>query len=227
MDTAISLLITLALGAALWRWLGGGRLTAPAVPVQQRLGAELHKISQTLDPFARDSAHANELAANSDFRKAVALLVDPKTPLDTVVDYALGLNWPISCAALTALKERPDGSTVAPKIATRFDGFAVWQMIFALQFLRSASPRPPAGAFLASYKDWWSDNNLLRHSLEEHFAALGDDPAELGPAVEALPLYTREQIRDFLRHVDSDAEQSCHRPDADRNRFLHGTAAQT
>lgn len=166
------------------------------------LGTKLHKISQTLEPFARDSAHTNELAENEDFRSAVLLLADPKTPLDTLFDYAFGQNWPLSCAAFAALEQRSDASGSASRVPPRFDGLSVWQMTFAFQYLRKADPRPPAGAFLVGFRDWWSDNVLLRHLLAEHFTALGEDaPAEAGPDVMALPLWKREQIRDFLALV--------------------------
>ncbi len=209
MDQVFVLLFWLIVGAVIAFRLRGGTLTdiqkfwpfrrtAPEVA----LGTKLHKISQTLEPFARDSAHTNELAENADFKSAVALLVNPKTPLDTVFDYAFGQNWPLSCAAFAALKERPDASGAASKVPPRFDGFSVWQMTFAFQYLEKADLRPPAGAFLIGLRDWWSENVLLRHVLAEHFTALGEDePAEVGPEVMALPLWKREQIKDFLALV--------------------------
>jgi ATP-dependent Clp protease ATP-binding subunit ClpC len=174
------------------------KATVPEEP----LGTKLRKLSQTLQPFARDSAHTNELTENTDFKTAVALLSDTKTPLKTVFDYAFGENWPVSCAAFAALKERPDSLDAAAKVPSRFDGFSVWQMTFAFQYLEKADPRPPAGAFLIGIRDWWPDNILLRHALADHFTALGDDEsAEVGPDVMALPLHKREQIRDFLALV--------------------------
>jgi hypothetical protein len=59
-------------------------LSPPAAPaVEEPLANRLHKINETLGPFARDSAHTDELSENADFMNAVALLSDPATPLDT------------------------------------------------------------------------------------------------------------------------------------------------
>ncbi len=209
MDQLFALLFWVIIGAVIvFRLRGGTRADIQkiwpfkAIAPEEALGTKLHKISQTLEPFARDSAHTNELAENADFRTAVDLLVDPKTPLDTVVDYVFGQNWPLSCAAFAALKERPDGSQAAPKVPPRFDGLSVWQMTFAFQFLEKADPRPPAGAFLIGFRDWWPDNVLLRHLLADHFTALGEDElADVGLDVMVLPLWKREQIRDFLALV--------------------------
>ena len=111
-------------------------LSPPAAPaVEEPLANRLHKINETLEPFARDAAHTNELATNADFRKAVALLSDPKTPLGTVIDYAFGQSWTLSCVAFAALKERADGSSIVSNVLPRFDSLSVWQMRFALAFL--------------------------------------------------------------------------------------------
>ncbi|MGO4684974.1 AAA family ATPase [Hyphomicrobium sp. 2TAF46] len=209
MDQILVLLLWAIIGGVIVFRLRGGtwadlkkfRLFRTLAP-KQSLGTELHTISKTLEPFARDSAHTNELAENADFKSAVALLADPKVPLETVFDYAFGQNWPLSCAAFAALKQRPDALSSASKVLPRFDGLSVWQMTFAFQYFLKAYARPPAGAFLVGLRDWWSENVLLRHLLSDHFTALGEDePAEVGPEVMALPLWKREQIRDFLALV--------------------------
>ena len=178
-------------------------LRPPAVPAaEEPLANRLHKINQTLEPFARDSAHADELSDNADFKNAVALLSDPATPLDTVAAYAFGQAFALSCAAFAALKARPDGSGIAARVPPRFDNLSVWQMTFALQFLAAAEPRPPAGAIFVGYRDWWSENVLLRYVLADYFTALGDDdPEELGPDVVALPVPTKQQIKALLSLV--------------------------
>ncbi|MBN9246706.1 MAG: hypothetical protein J0I81_04520, partial [Hyphomicrobium sp.] len=209
MDQILVLVVWTIIAAVIVFRLRGGTLAdlkkfwlVKALAPKPSLGTELHTISKTLEPFARDSAHTNELAENADFKSAVALLADPNVPLETVFDYAFGQNWPLSCAAFTALKQRPDASGSASKVLPRFDGLSVWQMTFAFQYLLAADPRPPAGAFLVGLRDWWAENVLLRHLLSDHFTALGEDePAEVGPEVMALPLWKREQIRDFLALV--------------------------
>jgi ATP-dependent Clp protease ATP-binding subunit ClpC len=209
-ESAILLILGLLIGWVFARWQlskGIGTGASPqshsaAAPNEPPLASRLHQINETLEPFARDAAHTNELAENADFRKAAALLADPKIPLESVLDYAFGQNWALSCAAFVALKERPDGRTAASRVPPRFNSLSVWQMTFALKFLASVEPKLPAGAPLIGYRDWWSENTLLRHVLADHFAALGDDdPADPGADVMALPDATRSQIKDLLRDV--------------------------
>ncbi len=156
-------------------------LSPPAAPaVEEPLANRLHKINETLDPFARDAAHTNELVANADFRNAVALLSDPRTPLDTVVDYAFGQASPLSCAAFAALKERPDGS------GCRGEGSAPLRQPLRLADdvrARNSSQPPNRGRQPARSSSAIATGGattvLLRHVLAEHFTALGDDdPAE-------------------------------------------------
>lgn len=168
----------------------------------ESLAIRLHRIDDALDPFARNAAHANELSEHPQFKNAVALLADPETPLSAATDYALGQTWTLSCAALAALKKRPDGSYVAEKIPAYFDNLSVWQMHFALDYLASAKPRPPVGAPLIGCRDWWLDNRQLQQIFIDYFSRLSDaEAADVGAEVEALSLPQRQLIKSFLNKL--------------------------
>ena len=70
------------------------------------LSTRLHSLEAVFSPLASNLAHPRELEDQSQFAEAVRLLQDPGVPLDTVMQYALGANWPLACAASTP-KPRP------------------------------------------------------------------------------------------------------------------------
>ena len=75
------------------------------------LTARLHHLEAGFAAFAASSAHPRELPEHPDFQNAVNLLADPAVPLDVVMQYALGANWPLSCVALAALPRRGDNAS--------------------------------------------------------------------------------------------------------------------
>ena len=166
------------------------------------LAVRLHRLSQEMEPYARDASHPKELASYPPFRRAVEYFTDKDMLVSDVADYAFGQSWLLSCAALAALRQRQDADIVAVRVPDRIDGMSVWQMQFALEFLAHVKPRPPAGAVFIGFRDWWTENNTLFHAFADYFAAFDpDDPAELGSSVEALPAATRLSIAAFLRNV--------------------------
>ena len=77
--------------------------------VEETLSARLYRLDAAFAPTTHTAAHPRDLAENKDFLEAVDLLKADGVSLDTVLQYALGANWGLACAALAALKERPDG----------------------------------------------------------------------------------------------------------------------
>ncbi len=176
---------------------------APVTPAET-LAVRLHRLDDTIEPFTRSAAHVNEVAEHPDFQKAVGVLADPQTPIGTVGDYALGQTLSLSCAALAALKSRSDADGLVERITQYFDSLSAWQMHFALDFLASRSVKPPPGAPLIGYRDWWLDNRAVQDAFASYFDKLGEDaPAEVGAEVLALPLQERQLIRSFLDKVRS------------------------
>ncbi len=67
---------------------------------------------------ADSAAHPREFLDQPAFKEAAALLAADTVPLKTVLQYALGTNWELACAALSRLARVP----TAPRPAA-----ACWQ----------------------------------------------------------------------------------------------------
>ena len=150
------------------------------------LSARLHALEAVFSPLASNLAHPRELEDQPQFAEAVKLLEDPGVPLDTVMQYALGANWALACAALAALKKRADRSERVDEVVAHFDKLYPWPMYFALDYLLAVEPRPPVGDPVAGAKDWWGDNLIVPGLFRDYFAkreSLGDAPV-FGPALE-------------------------------------------
>ena len=81
-------------------------------------------------------AHPRELEDQPQFAEAVKLLEDPDVPLDTVMQYALGANWPLACAGLAALSGAADRSERADEVVAHFEKLYPWPIHFALDVSR-------------------------------------------------------------------------------------------
>ena len=102
------------------RHTGGwaGSHASAAVPDEtETLTARLHSLEAVFAPLASSYAHPRELEEQPQFAEAVRLLQDPDVPLDTVMQYVLGTNWTLACAALAALIGRPDRDEAVDDVA--------------------------------------------------------------------------------------------------------------
>jgi ATP-dependent Clp protease ATP-binding subunit ClpC len=179
-----------------------GVLAGAVLSKEASLAAELHALENAFAPFGASSAHPRELVDHPQFTQAVALLFD--VPLETVMQYALGANWALSCAGLAALNERGDGVQVVDRVLAHFDRLAPWAMFFALEYFLGLEPRPPAGAPAVGAKDWWRDNPYLPLMFRDYFvrrAGLGD-AAEFGAALYTPTASPPAAIKAFLERVD-------------------------
>jgi ATP-dependent Clp protease ATP-binding subunit ClpC len=213
---------------ALWKWLE--KLTAPPpapgsvlVPSQtaqaapkavevlppapgfapEALANELRALELVIEPEASSAAHPRAFENNPKFLEAVQLLANPKVPVDTVKDYALGPRWVLSCAALAALAKREDRNEALTQILDYFDNITPWGIYFALAYFVSCNPRPAVGAPLAHAKDWWRDNIFIAPMFRDHFAErerLGDAPA-FDARVKNAPAAQHVVIKQFLERV--------------------------
>jgi ATP-dependent Clp protease ATP-binding subunit ClpC len=172
-------------------------------PAEQPLAGRLHQLENAVAGFAANSAHPRELREHPDFQTAVDLLANPAVSVDVVMQYALGGNWVLSCAALAALARRNDSEPAAEQIVAHFDRLAVWAMYFALAYFVRLSARPPVGAPAVVAKDWWRDNPVLIMIFREYLersAACGD-AAAFGPALHTSSASSLPIIRAFLERV--------------------------
>jgi ATP-dependent Clp protease ATP-binding subunit ClpC len=167
------------------------------------LTARLHHLEAGFAAFAASSAHPRELPEHPDFQNAVNLLADPAVPLDVVMQYALGANWPLSCVALAALPRRGDNASAIESVVAQFDRLAPWAMYFALAYFAQVEPRPPVGVPVVGAKDWWRDNPMLAQIFREYFdhrSAMGDE-ATFGPALYLPSASPFASIRGFLERM--------------------------
>ncbi len=154
--------------------------TAPAAAGEgEPLSARLHQLESVFAPTVSNSAHPRELGEQPQFLQAVDLLKAASVSFDTVMQYAIGANWGLGCAALAALGQRVDGAQGVDEVVAQFDKLYPWPMYFALQYFVTVEPRPPVGAPLVNAKDWWCENVVLPIVFREYLSQrerLGDAP---------------------------------------------------
>lgn len=168
------------------------------------LTAQLHELERIFAPSVQNLAHPNELSEQTAFRDAAKLLADAAVPLDTVLQYARGVNWALSSVALAALKDRTDGWEACDDIITHFDKLNPWAMYFALAYFAALPARPPVGAAIVGAKDWWAENLIIPLIYREHLvqrAKLGD-AAEFGPTLGEAQASPPALIKAFLERVN-------------------------
>ena len=122
-----------------------GRRRYRAAAAATSLSTRLHSLEAVFSPLASNLAHPRELEDQPQFAEAVKLLEDPAVPLDTVMQYALGANWPLACAGLAALRRRADRSERSDQVVAHFEKLYPWPIYFALAYLLAVEPRPPVG----------------------------------------------------------------------------------
>ena len=177
---------------------------APAESGPEPLSAKLHRLSTPLEAFGDATAHPRELGDRSEFKDAVTLLSDAHVPLETVTQYALGANWTMSCAALSALGQRADGEAASRDVVAFFGRLRPWAMHYALEYLVSLKNRPPAGAPAASADNWWQENLIIPGLFRSYFTKVEKlgDKAKFGPSASAPYASDPAQVEAFLRSLD-------------------------
>jgi ATP-dependent Clp protease ATP-binding subunit ClpC len=167
------------------------------------LTARLHRLEGTFASYSANYAHPRELEEQSGFNEAAKLLTDAALSLDIVSQYALGSNWALSCAALTALGQRLDGAHLSQTINTEFDKLHPWAMYFALKYLTGLEHRPAVGEPLLAAKEWWAENVLITGFFREYFAqrVAKNDSATFGPSLQRTPSPASAAIRAFLERI--------------------------
>jgi ATP-dependent Clp protease ATP-binding subunit ClpC len=179
-------------------------LLATGVPEPPPLANQLKELGGAIESCGASATHPRELAEQADFKRAVGLLEDADTDLDTVVRYALGHDWGLACAGLAALEKRNDGSMAVDRILAHFNRLAPWAMYFALAYFAELAPRPPVGAPVVGAKDFWPNMPVLLVFFRDYFArraALGD-AAEFGNALHSQGASPTPLIKAFLERVD-------------------------
>ena len=184
---------------------------SPQVEGVASLSTQLHALERAIQTFSQSLSHPAEFRDLAEFKQAVQLLRNPDISLQTVMQYAVGVNWTLNCVALAALEERADRGQAAPDVVAHFDKLAPFAMYFALHLFLVADPRPPAGAPAAGAREWWTENPIIPLIFREYFLEwerLGDTP-EFGPAIASVPDATLPEVRSFLSGSISPMPTGC------------------
>ena len=150
------------------------------------------------------SSHPRDLASNSTFREAVAILVSTDVPIGVVTDYATGANWMPATVACAALCERADREAAGPLIARHFRHLSPWPMYYALKYFTGLTDRPAVGSLVLHGQEYWTLHPLVPALLAEHFsarAALGDTPG-FGDSLSDASPEVLTAAETLLRKVD-------------------------
>ncbi|MGO9547827.1 MAG: AAA family ATPase [Rhodomicrobium sp.] len=170
---------------------------------EEPLTVKLRRLESDFLPVAENAAHPREFLDQPSFQEAATLLRADDVPLKTVMQYVLGTNWALACAALFALAERSGRADALPQVLSGFDRLAPWTMHYALKYFSTLPARPPVGAPFVNAKDWWRDNSVTAMVALEYFEdaeLFGDEPS-FGGALDTVPAASYPLIRGFLERV--------------------------
>ena len=128
-------------------------LVPPVVPLAAvsdaaTLTAALLPLGRTLSPLAEEVSHPGLLPNMPEFQAAVAAFRHAEATTRLLGDYALGDDWPMACAALTVLAERPEGETLRDPVLRHLPNTRPYVLLYAFRFLASLEQRPPVGAIV-------------------------------------------------------------------------------
>ncbi len=169
-------------------------LVPPVVPLAAvsdaaTLTAALLPLGRTLSPLAEEVSHPGLLPNMPEFQAAVAAFRHAEATTRLLGDYALGDDWPMACAALTVLAERPEGETLRDPVLRHLPNTRPYVLLYAFRFLASLEQRPPVGAIVLAAQPWWQNNPVVPdfvHDLFTRYDELGDRPG-YGDALDRHP----------------------------------------
>ncbi len=178
-------------------------LLAPASASPEPLANRLRTLEAAFVPISENASHPREFTGEEPFREAVSLLKSKSVPQKTVLQYALGTNWALSCVALAALAERDDGAEALRPVLAAFDRLAPWAMHYALNYFLSLAEPPALGAPFLNPKDWWRDNAVVTMVAQDYLdeAGLSGGSPTFGSALSGLPAASFPTIRGFMERL--------------------------
>lgn len=155
---------------------------APATKSAQAidLASRLYPLRQAIESFADSASHPREIENRDEFRQAVTLLADGAIAQDVIVEYALGNNWALSCAAFAAFARREQPQAALAAVLPRLPNVGAWPLYYALDFVDSLPERPPPGELLLRAQEHTASHPLFAQLFAASFKrreALGDPPA--------------------------------------------------
>jgi ATP-dependent Clp protease ATP-binding subunit ClpC len=202
--------LTAAVMYGLWRWLGPNRKGKAAPAAEPAKGEvlppqgpieRLQAIGRILDVRSEETAHPRDLLGFPEFQEAVKLL--EAAELSVVRQYVLGRIWTLACAALEALRKRPDRQEMLDATMAHLRSFSPGELHYVMRYLASLERRPPLGAPAAIAQEWWAGSVMLIESFLEHFStrqAMGDEPG-FGIALSSQGVEP-DAVAGFLARID-------------------------
>ena len=177
----------------------------PVVPIPDATGltAVLLPLGRTLSPLAEEVSHPAQLPNMPEFQAVVTAFHHPEATLALLGDYALGDDWPLACAALTVLAERPERQALCEPVLRHLPSTRPYVVLYAFRFLASLEQRPAVGAILLAAQPWWQNNPVIPgfvHDLLVRYAELGDR-AHYGNALDAHPELDSAPLVGLLQKV--------------------------
>lgn len=153
------------------------------------LATTLASLSTTLSPVAEEVSHPAQLPNIAEFQAAVTALRRPDVTVTLLRDYALGENWPMACAALTVLAERPERQSYCEEVLRHLPSARPYVLLYAFRYLAALERRPPVGAVVAGKPAWWQENAVIPGFLHEFFTRCSElgDPASFGDHLDRHP----------------------------------------
>lgn len=177
---------------------------APSASAGSTEREKLYALADAIEVFVEKSAHPRELLEQPDFKAATELLKAKSVTFDVLRQYATGASWPLACAALFVLSQRPEYDSLSNAIIQLLPQMRPWTIFFALRYLASLKERPPVGAPAARAQLWWRDNLVIPDSFAEYFTArakLGD-PVTFGDTLDKGERSEMSSIDWLLYRVD-------------------------
>ena len=160
-----------------------------ALPDATDLATRLLPLGRTLSPLAEEVSHPGLLPSMPEFQAVVDAFRHPEATTTLLGDYALGDDWPMACAALTVLAERPERQPLRDPVLRHLPNTRPYVLLYAFRFLASLEQRPPVGAIVLAAQPWWQNNAVVPgfvHDLFVRYAELGDRPV-YGDALDKHP----------------------------------------
>jgi ATP-dependent Clp protease ATP-binding subunit ClpC len=179
-------------------------LAEPPAPPPEPLAVVLLRIGAKLENVADRSTHPRELSDWPEFQAVVEAFRRPDVTIDALRQYALGANWPLTCAAFAALAEHGERASLFNAVLTDLGKIRPWTIYFALEYFCSLESRPSVGAAVLAAQKWWPDNLVIPGIFRDYFArrqALGDDPA-FGDWLESWLRFYPDFVQSLLERVD-------------------------
>jgi ATP-dependent Clp protease ATP-binding subunit ClpC len=187
----------------------GGRSRAKDT---SRLTGELSLLAKTIELQIDGFAHPDDLRADKDFKKAVAILANSALTSDQVLNYATGANWILTCAGCDALCRREDAEKCVGRVVSSLSNLGQWPIFFAVSFIEAKATEPVAARVVVSSQYWWENNAFICETIgtycerrieageEIHVGPLLGDREEgsgeaLNQFIERFPKKARDEIK--------------------------------